>query len=171
MPDQTIPATAVAFPFYPVVAYAMPDIVSQFQVGVEHDNQQAALIYQQAVANWTLANTLNREKGLPVQLKPVAPLSKVANVARDAEQTTYLWVTLGDPVGPPCPDLPALPPTPSDNNVSIGRNIALGWWAAKPDDTAPADYTFTVPPAAFNVPPGTYRKEMSPFGGWWQKVA
>jgi hypothetical protein len=28
-----------------------------------------------------------------------------------------------------------------------------------------------VPPAAFNVPPGTYRKVMSPFGGWWEKVA
>jgi hypothetical protein len=166
-----IPVTAVGFPFYPVVASAMPVIIGQFQANLDHDNQQAALIYAQACANWQLTNTLNREKGLPIQAKPTAPLSKLGNVARDENQTIYLWVTLGDPVGPPCPDLAALPPTPPDNNISIGKNIALGWWAALPDDTAPNDYSFTVPPAAFNVPPGKYRKVMSPWGGWWEKIA
>lgn len=167
----TIPATAVAFPYYPLVAYAMPVIIANFQEGLEHENQQAASIYGQACANWTLANGLNREKGLPIQPKPVAPPMKVANVYSDEAQTVRLWVTLGGPVGPPCPDLPPLPPTPPAGNVSIGRHIVANWWAALLDDTAPTDYTFTVPPAAHNVPNGTYRKIKSPFGGYWEKTA
>jgi len=165
------PATAVGFPFFPVVASSLPVIISQAQACVDHDNQQAKLIVEQGYENWLLANTLNREKGLPIQPKPEAPLSRVLHVERDQFQTTWLWITFGARVAPPCPDLPPLPPTPPAGNISIGRNIAFGWWAALYDDTAPDAMVFTVPPSAFNVPPGTYRKVMSPFGGWWNKVA
>jgi hypothetical protein len=175
MSDQTIPATAVAFPFWPVVASAMPMIVQQFCVGIDNENQQAVLHQQLAVENWLLANGLNREKGLPIQPKPVGAARKVANVAQDAAQTTYLWVTIGEPVEPTCPDLPPLPPPPVAGNISVGKNIALGWWAALPDDAAPDGATFQVPPgpnsATAQLPPGTYRKISSPFGGWWNKVA
>lgn len=68
---------------------------------------------------------------------------------------------------PPIPQVPTAGPA---GVVAIGSRIAnTNFWAALPQDTAPANFTTPSPTTQDGVV-GFFTKVSSPFGGWWEKV-
>jgi hypothetical protein len=98
---------------------------------------------------------------------PRPPIGYMAATASDG--WTYV-IQGGDPVMamPPIPQVPAAGPA---GVVAIGSRIAsTNFWAALPQDTAPANFTTPSPTTTQDGVMGFFTKVASPFGGWWEKV-
>ena len=135
----------------------------------DHANNAAKLQYELAVQGYLNVARRNRELGIAPPEKPIAPRLKVVNTAVDAEDTLWIWITLGGPVGEPCPDLEPLPPIPPPG-AYIGRHVFGNFYQALKGDTQPDNALVDSPPTDAPLP-GTYRKRMFPFGGWYEKEA
>ncbi len=98
---------------------------------------------------------------------PRPPRGYMAATASDG--WTYV-IQGGDPVMamPPIPQVPAVGPA---GVVAIGSRIAsTNFWAALPQDTAPANFTTPSPTTTQDGVMGFFTKVASPCGGWWEKV-
>ena len=135
----------------------------------DHANIAAKIQYDLAVESYINVAWRNRELGITLPEKPIAPLFKIVNAAMDGEGTLWIWITSGDPVGEPCPDLEPLPPPPPPG-AYIGRHIFGNFYQARQGDTMPENALVDSPPTDAPLP-GTYRKRVFPFGGWYEKEA
>jgi hypothetical protein len=82
-----------------------------------HDNREAHDAFVLASRNWVAANTLNREKGLPITISPVPPTQTVVD-----DDGTVRHVPFGDLSRP---TLPAVAVTPSAQPVPQAVNVPL----------------------------------------------
>lgn len=175
MSSTLFPPSAIPFP--PAPGGGFPEyritVISSITDQVTHQNAVAKSNFDGACSNWTLANLRNRELGLPITDKPAVPVGQVVNTFHDTNSDIiYLWLSEGSPLASPCPDLPALPPTPPANNVDIGVQISGAFYQCQRDDTVASGTNITVPvPLPNGVPAGQYTKSCSPFGCVYQKVA
>lgn len=168
VPDTALPLPPPggAFPFEQAAE------ISGIQAEIARENENAALVYDTACMNWTLANLRNRELGLPLTPKPATPLAQVLQTTvADKDGVVWIWIAPGSPLRAPCPDLPALPPPTSPNHVHVGRRIHGNWFSTALDDT----YDASGPPVSATSDDGvagTFQKYPAPVGnGWYLQIA
>ncbi len=153
-----------AVPIMPSKDTPFPQVQAQTIAGVERVvadmNFVATGIAEQGCRNWTQANGRNRDMGLKLVDKPVAPAAQVVKQHDDPSGIIWVWIAEGDPVST-CADLPALP-VPGGLVIDIGVSLGGAWYQATPKDNAPCGIRATKPD-------GTYLRVCSPFGAWYQK--
>lgn len=154
-----------AVPIMPSKDTPFPAVQAQTIAGIERVvaslNFVATGNANQACANWTQSNGRNRDMGLKLVDKPVAPAVQV--VKQSAEVATgiiWVWIANGDPVAT-CADLPPLPAS-GGLVVDIGVSLGGNWYQVTPRDNTPCGFIAVKGD-------GQYTKVCSPFGGWWLK--
>ena len=172
MKPANVPETAIPLP-PPGGGFLaqQADEIRGIQTEVFRENQNAADIYASARTNWTLANLRNRELNLPQTSKPVAPLSQLVKTSPpDPDGVVWIWIERGDPLGPPCADLPPLAVSPGPNHVHVGRRIYAKWFSCGLDD----NYDPQGPPVSATSDDGvsgTFQKYAAPVGiGWYLQI-
>ncbi|HXS98759.1 MAG TPA: hypothetical protein VN736_29385 [Candidatus Limnocylindrales bacterium] len=170
----SIPTNAIAVPNGGIVPDYQQNWIDALDRMANLNNTKSAIGYQGQVQIWTENATHCRELGTALPAKPVPSLAKVLNVsASDDAGTKYVWYTDGDPVGPPCPDLPPLPQV-IPNHLSVGPNRGGAFYLCNSDDTMPVGFNAEVTDGEFpGVPAGKYSKvgSMMPNVNWYFKFA
>jgi hypothetical protein len=167
---MSIPSNAIPLPLSQHFNEYRANTVAAIRDHTEFRNGETVRAYQNLVDSWLATNARNRELGLALTPKPVAPSLRVVRIETDAEQTIWVWFEAGTPAGPPCPDLPPLPERPPDGTAHVGEYLGGVFYRCPADDTMLAGSTVTVPPAN-GAEPGQYRKVVNPWGALYEKVA
>lgn len=166
-----------AVPIMPSKDTPFPLVQAQTIAGIERVvsgmNFVATGNANQACANWTQANGRNRDMGLRLVDKPVAPAAQVVKQQPEDSGIIWVWIAAGDPVST-CADLPSLP-VPGGLVIDIGVWLSGNWYQVTARDNAPCGIKVPPDQAQSSVrlngplPQGVYLKVCSPFGGWYQR--
>ena len=196
--NYTIPLSATIFPpnLGPDFEAYQAKEITETRAEIARDNANAAASYSLACTNWTAANIQHRDYGLPLTPKPIAPLSSavyadtvasgdVIQFVDDSGNPTGTPVTVstqagtlfmwdlpnGAPVGPPCPDLPAIVVVPAGHvhvGVQVGGPLSA-YWQKCADDTVPAGSPPQQATSDDGVK-GSFLVVSLPFGGIYLKI-
>jgi hypothetical protein len=151
-------------PINPDIAQALANYAAEGAKVAAALNNNLQSNYLTGFQNWS--NLVMAGK-IPNTDPPHPPIGYIAAQASDG--WTYV-IRGGNPVMamPPIPQVPTAGPA---GVVAIGKRIAsTNFWAALPQDTAPANFTTPGPTTTQDGVVGFFTKVASPFGGWWEKV-
>ena len=140
-----VPSTATAFryvqgPGFPTPSNAFAGLLACLEKEMDQVNGYKQCCYNYACNEWTTENTHNQEQGSPLTSKPVAPQKEVLiNQVSEDGSTLYVWNTPGDPIGPPCPDVPVpAKVAAAESSPRVGVQLDGNYYQVDPSDTAPA---------------------------------